>query len=230
MRELKFAILFLITISLGCEQSEEKGVLVKDDSSLNKTLKKDSINLSNTNTIKEEIKNLIRQTLSWQDTKNGIDETPFLYDPLDSNCIGFDLEKHKQNLIKLRESNFFADEFIENYDKIILTLDKRIKNREIDKFRMGELPTFSFANNESPWCLCQDVPYEKPNPWESVEIEVINLDNSSGVLNWRWGKLELNSDPNWKKSVYKFKVDKEKGKWRISYLQGFDFAVSTWKG
>jgi hypothetical protein len=124
-------------------------------------------------------------------------------------------------------TNFFSVEFIENYNQIILTLDKKIKNKEFDKWYTYELPTFHFANDIDPWTLCQDVPYDKPNPYDFVEVKVIKLEKEKAELNWTWGKLDLNSDKGWKEFTYKFHVVKENSNWKISYLQGFDFKDST---
>lgn len=175
----------------------------------------------------EEIQNLIRAVLNWSDSNSKIDLLPVLTDSKDSTCIGFDFNKHNSNLAELKSTNLFADEFIQNYNQIILTLDRKIKNKEFDKWNTYELPTFSFASDANPWCLCQDVPYDNPNPWDLVETDIINLQNDKGELVWRWGKLELNSDPGWKEFAYRFRVEKVNNKWKIAYLQGFDFKEST---
>ena len=47
-----------------------------------------------------------------------------------SICAGIDFDKQNQNLEKLKKTGFFADEFIDNYNHIIQTLDKKIKNNE----------------------------------------------------------------------------------------------------
>lgn len=132
-------------------------------------------------------------------------------------------------LDKLRETNFFATEFIENYNQIILTLDRKLREDKFEKWLVGDLPTFKFANDINPWCLCQDIPYDKPNPWDLVEVKVINLNRGKGELVWKWGKTELNEAPGWKEFTYRFIVTKENGKWKIAYLQGFDLKESTRK-
>jgi len=166
----------------------------------------------------------MRGVLEWADSKNSIDLLPVKTDSNDSIYVGFDLEKLKQNLDILKETNFFTTEFIDNYNQIILTIDKKLKDGEFEVWRVGDLPTFIFANDVNPWCLCQD-----NLPWENVEIEVIKLDNDDGELKWNWGKLDLNYDPSWKEFEYSFRVSKEDNKWKISYLQGFDFKESTRK-
>jgi len=197
---------------LGCNQLSESKDL---------TATKNSTVVSSD---KEEIQKLIRQVLVWQESKNTIDLLPVLADNKDSIYIGFDLEKHKTNLGKLRETNFFAGEFIENYNQIILTLDRKMKNKEFDNWLVGDLPPFIFANDVNPWCLCQDVPYDKPNPWESVEVKFISFEKGKAVLTWTWGNSKWSKD-----FKYKVQVCKEGGRWKIIYLQGFDYLESTRK-
>jgi hypothetical protein len=60
-----------------------------------------------------EIRDLIRQTLTWADSKKSIDLTPMIADNKDSIYIGFDLKRHQDNLKKLIATGFFASEFIE---------------------------------------------------------------------------------------------------------------------
>jgi len=171
---------------------------------------------------KEEIQNLIRQTLKWADSKNVISVLPMLTDSQGSVYIGFDLNKHESNLNKLRTTDFFANEFIENYNQIILTLDKKLRNHEFEEWLVGDLPTFRFANDIDPWCECQDTPYDNPNPWDSVEVEIIELNNDRALLIWKWGGIDSGKN-------YKFRTVKENGKWKIAYLQEFDFEESTIK-
>jgi hypothetical protein len=184
---------------------------------------------SGTSNDKQEIQDLIRKVLNWSDKKGSFDLLPTLTDTKDSIFVGFDMEKLKVNLEKLKATNFFSSGFVENYNQIILTLDKGLRTNEYGKWSTGELPNFGFANDASPWCLCQDVPYDKPNPWDLVEVQIINLDKEKGELHWTWGNPELNGSPDWKDFTYKFGVEKENGKWRISYLQGFDFKEGTRK-
>lgn len=171
---------------------------------------------------KAEIQNLIRQVLNWSYSQKNIDILPVLTGNNDSVYMGFDLKKHKENLVKLSQTNFFSSEFLENYNQIILTLDKKLRNKEFEEWRVGELPTFIFANDVDPWCNCQDIPFDSPNPWDSVEVKAIKLDKEQGELTWR--------NPGWSEdSGNKFRVVKENGKWKIAYMEGFDFKEGTRK-
>ena len=215
MKHIRFSTLIFGLLLFGCNQADTKTTSVSKEK------------VSTSVADKKQIQNLIRQVLNWAETKKTIDLLPVIADSKDSVYIGFDLGKHKQNLDKLRQTNLFATEFIENYDQIILTLDKGLKSSKYNPWLVGDLPTFIFANDVDPWTMCQDVPYDKPNPYEFVEINIINLDK--GEAEWKWGKLELNADKTWKDFSYKFRVVKEKDKWKIAYLTGFDFKESTRK-
>ena len=217
MKHLKLAIVILGLLLINCDRADTKttSMIAEKEASLADD--------------KVQIQSLIRQVLNWADSKNSIELLPALTNGKNNNYIGFDLKKHKQNLDKLRQTNFFAIEFIDNYDQIILSLDKGLRNGKYGQWLVGELPTFIFANDVNPWCLCQDVPYDKPNSWDFVEISIIHLDNGKGEANWHWGKLELNTAPGWKNFSYKFRIAKENNKWKIAYLQGFDFKESVRK-
>ncbi len=214
MKNMKLLTLIIGLIFLGCTQ--------KKDSNNSTVQLTDSFKTVTTPNDKEEIQKLIRQVLNWSDSKESIDLLPVLTDSKDSVYIGFDLKKHKENLDKLKETDFFAAEFIDNYNQIILTLDKKLKNKEYDEWLVGDLPTFNFANDVDPWCLCQD-----NLEWDSVKVNVISMQVDKGDLNWVWGNLNSDTDQSWKDFSYKFRVVKENNKWRISYLQGFDFKEST---
>jgi len=224
MRITGFLTLILGFIFLSCNQSN----------SAKKTTIEKTENLQQVETVqeidnskdKEEIQNLIRQTLNWADSENVIDILPMLLDSRDSIYIGFDLNRHETNLAKLRAIGFFANEFIENYNRIILTLDKMLRNNEFEEWLVGDLPTFRFANGANPWCACQDVPYDNPSPWDYVEIKIIELNNDRAQLAWKWGELDSNTHFSWEDFSYKFGTVKENGKWKIAYLQEFDFEKS----
>jgi hypothetical protein len=216
MKHIKLTTLIFGLLLFGCNQADNKRTSVTEKKAT-----------TSANDI-EQIQNLIRQVLNWADTKKSIDLLPVLADSRDSLYIGFDLDKHKQNLDKLQKTNFFATEFIENYNQIILNLDKGLRNDNNKQWLVGDLPTFNFSSGVNPWTLSQDIPYDDPNPFDYVEIKWVNI--GSGELIWKWGKPELITEPSWKDFEYKFRVVKENDRWKISYLQGFDFKESTCYG
>lgn len=212
MKHIKLTTLIFGLLLFGCNQADNKMTSVTEEKATTST------------DDKEQIQNLIRQVLNWSDSKNTIDLLPVLTDSKDSVYIGFDLDKHKQNLDKLQQTNFFATEFIENYNQIILTLDQGLRNGNYYQWLVGDLPTFIFANDHSPWCNCQD-----NDDWNKVEVRVIKLTDKEGELEWTWGNLNADTHSSWKEFAYKFRVVKENDKWKIVYLTGFDFKESTRK-
>jgi hypothetical protein len=199
-------------------------VQTQNDAEVNSKESNPAVNIQVGDTVKdkEEIKILIRNVLKWADSKQSICLLPAI--AKDSICVGFDLDTLKLNLKKLKETGFFASEFIQNYDQIILMLDKKIKSNEFDKWNIYELPTFRFANDIDPWCECQD-----NLDWDLVEVKIITLNSDNGNLAWYWGNLGKDYDTSWKNFEYKFRVVKKDGKWRIAYMQGFDFKENTRK-
>jgi hypothetical protein len=231
MKHLKLEILILALCLLGCNSTDKhKAAETRKDNVKGVTspniqpVRTDSINNEKD---KEEIQLLIRNVLAWGESKKSFDLIPVLTDSKDSLCTGFDLEKVKTNLEILRSTGYFSAEFIDNYDQILLTLDKEMKNKKFTAWSTGELPPFNFANDVDPWSDCQDVPYDTPDAYSLIEAHVINLNKEQGILYWTWGQLPADVDTSWKKFSYKFKVKKEDGNWKISYLEGFDFTESV---
>lgn len=174
-----------------------------------------------------DILRLIRNVLNWGDLPNSINLLPLVGNS-DSICIGFDLEKLNANLEKLRSTNYFSEEFIDNYKLIILTLDRKIKNKEFEAWYIYDVPDpLNFAVNASAWCNCMEVPYDKPNPWDFVEIKVVSTSKEQADLFWTWGNLSDEQKKYWEDDSYNFKVKKENNQWKISYMQGFDFKEAT---
>jgi hypothetical protein len=209
---MKYTALLILTfgvILFGCNNQ------VKSKSPVLAKVSPETKKLPEAHNDKEEITALIRQMLKWADSKNTIDLLPAL--SKDSICIGFDLSKLRQNDEELRKTSFFAEEFIRNYDQIIQTLDKKTKNREFEKWNVYDLPSFTFTNDITPWCSCQEY-----FAWDKVEVEPIKLDKDKGELKWRWGADFGRNDQG-----RSFRVVKVDNKWKISYLQGFDYKEST---
>jgi hypothetical protein len=219
MKTMKHIGLLILIIGLTFSSCNQKN---KTATSTDNKL--ENLEASDKSMDKEKIQTLIRKVLNWSDSKNRIDLLPVITDSNNSIYIGFDLDKHKQNLEKLKSTGYFATEFIDNYNQIILTLDKGLRNGEYDKWLVGDLPTFIFANDVSPWCMCQD-----NMDWNTVEVKIISLDNEKGELEWYWGNLNSETDESWKGFKYKFRVVKEDNIWKIAYMEGFNFRESTRK-
>ena len=164
---------------------------------------------------KIEVQKLIREVLNWAYSDNSIDLLPVTSGENDSIYSGFDKDKLKQNITKLTNSSLFSKEFIENYNMIILTLDKKLKNNDFEHepWYVGDMPPFNFCSDVNPWCQCQD-----NMDWNIVEVEQIKGND----FQWKWGGLSKDSHQSWKDFRYKFSVIQEDSKLKISYLEGFN--------
>lgn len=178
---------------------------------------------------KREITTLIRQVLNWANSNKDIITPLAVKDKKGQFYTGFNLVEHQRKLQELKAANLFAAEFVNNYNQIVLTLDQQLKKGSYGPWLVGDSPGFNFTSNVDPWTLCQDVPYDQPNPYDFVEVEVVRLNVSKGELNWKWGRLAPDYDPGWKKFRYRFRVINENNRWKIVCLEGFDFKTSVAK-
>lgn len=199
MKYILFTVLVSVLLLFGCSQSSTPKNEQAVDSS--KEL--------------AEIEKLIRRVLQWSDSDNAIGLLPVLTDERDSFYVGFDLILHQKNLEKLHKSELFAAEFIENYNQIVLTLDKGIRSGRYEPWLVGELPPFSFANGWNPWCCAQDNCSS-----ETFQIEPLNVNDDSAELIFKREK-----DSAWINFIIRIK--RENGILKIAYLQGFDYNQSV---
>jgi hypothetical protein len=220
MKNMKLTVLLSGLMIFGCSQVDAQPKALEIQSSTSK--------IASYASDKEKIQNIVSQSLVWAESAP-INLFPVITDRKNKFIIGLDTNQHKKNIDKIKATGFFSTEFIDNYNKIVSTLDKGIKDGRYGKLLVGDLPIFGFATDANPWCGCQDVPFDKPNPWEVIKINIVSLDKSKAEADWKWGKLELNTDPSWKNFAYRFRAVKEGGKWKIAYLEGFDFARATRK-
>lgn len=143
-----------------------------------------------------------------EESFNGVlDFDPKKVDTADTVYKSIDWTNHHNIQNKLKRSGFFAAEFLENYQYIAQQIDTALKSGKTI-WPEGELP--SFGNDADPWCSCQDVPAE--HYWEILTLTNIQFDKNSASFQW------IIAD-DYKYSV---KAKKEKGIWKIAYLEGFD--------
>ncbi len=201
-------ILFACNETKNQEKSESKVIVPDFSTSLNEL---------------EEIERLIQDVYTWHDNNNPT-SIGMISDLRDSMYIGYNLSELDLATKDLVESDFFTDEFIENYASIHLAVDKKLKKKEIE-WLVGELP--NFGSDAEPWCNCQDTPFDLPNPWSKIEIETLYLGDKKGNFYWKWGGLRTNTAPGWYSFKYHFRVEKIGKKWKISYLEGFNLEDFT---
>ena len=197
MKLIRFATLLLTLTLFACTEKTKKTVA---------NTKAEQNKPTSTNDT-SELEKLTKKLYEWNETKSSqIDFDPLQKEETDTIYTRIDLARHKQRLKELKETCFFANQFLDNYDKIALTIDEKMMNKSI-VYYIGELPPY--GNDANPWCNCQDNP---DNYWKKIKLKNIVINDKNASYDWTWGD-------NFK---YKVKAIKENGIWKISYLQGFD--------
>ena len=207
MKKTLLLLILLLLIFQSCEKKIENITENKygenSDSALsnkNETSKTKSDSL--------ELQKLVRNLYKWNETKNTEPDFDVLQiEKTDTVYANLDLKRHKERLKELKKTSFFANEFIENYNKIAVTIDEKMRSKSL-VYYIGELPPV--GNDANPWCNCQDNP---DNYWETLTIKKLNIKGNQADFVWTWGD----------NFEYKTKAIKENNIWKISYLEGFDF-------
>jgi hypothetical protein len=208
---MRLAVLAFLVFAIGCNTTEKK------HSSENQSVDINQIDDS-------EIDSLLISVLKWSDSPESFNLLPLVSDSIDSLFVGFDLEEHQKNIQKLQKTGFFAQEFIDNYNQIILKLDTNFRNGDYGQCSVNEIPNFVFAVDHNPWCKCQD-----NLDWNTIKTKTISRTPETAEMEWYWAKLAPDVHQSWKDFRYRFKIVKEDGHWKIAYLSGFDFDIAIKK-
>jgi hypothetical protein len=163
---------------------------------------------------KQQLETLIRKTYEWIETKTVKNDFDVVENKKGDKYIGLNLKAHNKKLEELKKSNFFTQEFIDNYNKIGLKIGDNLKTKKME-WLVGDLPPY--GNDADMWCNCQDNPEEY---WKTMKLNNLKITNNKASFNWIWTA--------WKESPsYKVKAVKENGIWKIAYLEGFDYNSLT---
>lgn len=195
---MKHCILILVISGLllsGCHQAENQKASATNPTS---AMISDS---------KKDLQQLVRQMYEWHETNSSQNDFEPIADAQDSSYVGIDLTKHKARVAELQKTGFFSTQFLDNYNQIGLAIDKGLKSKKLE-WLVGDLPPF--GNDANPWCNCQDNP---ENYWQTMTLDKLTSDATTATFIWTWGN----------DFQYRVQAIKEKGKWKTSYLQGFDF-------
>lgn len=169
----------------------------------------------------QKLLSLIRNLYKW---KNTTDEKNYEFYPIrsenskDSLIHGLDMKWTQKRIKDFHKTNFFAKGFIDNYNRIALTIDKNLKSKTIE-WQVGDMSPFGGDSNL--WCDCQDYP---DNFWETMTIENVKINKNIATFVWTWGGK---TDMDWGKHSYTVKAIKENDIWKILYLKRFDFQELT---
>ena len=157
-----------------------------------------------------ELTALIKNLLKWHEPDRLEDFDVISSD--DSIYTGINWDVHRKRMLQIRETKFFTEDFLENYQNIAIYLDKELKKNP-KRYYVGELPPYGNGANE--WCDCQDYAYN----WEHFFM-IVDLKIDTDFANFKW---------TWDKEHYYFiRAQKDNNSWRISYMERFDIKNFIW--
>ncbi|WP_316632909.1 hypothetical protein [uncultured Flavobacterium sp.] len=158
---------------------------------------------------KQQLETLMRKAYEWIETKKTQNDFDVIANKKGDKYVGLNLKAHNKIVEELKKSNFFAQQFIDNYNKIGLKIGDNLKTNKMEYF-VGELPPY--GNDSDPWCDCQDNPEVF---WKTMQVNNLKVENNKATFYWTWTE--------WKETPkYKVTAVKENGIWKIAYLNGFD--------
>ena len=205
MQFIKLLVPFLMVIQLFSCSGNSNVSQSKDDEVIVVSSEIPSTDAADIN----EITLVLREMYKWYET-SGNKTQDFPLTENDSLYTGIDAKSFTNRIEQLQRTNLFSSKFIADFTQIAEQIDRELK-QGASLLYVGDQPTYLEAN---PWCSCQDNPDEY---WKSINIRDIKINNDEATLNWTW---DIESD--YYDFEYHVSLQKENGKWVISYLQGFD--------
>ncbi|MFH6950746.1 hypothetical protein ACHRV6_19780 [Flavobacterium sp. FlaQc-51] len=161
-------------------------------------------------TDKQQLESLIRKTYEWIETKKTQTDFDVVANKKGDKYIALNTKTHNKIIEELKKSNFFAQQFIDNYNKIALKIGENLKTNKME-YLVGDLPPYGSDSN--PWCNCQDYPEKY---WKTLQVNNLKIQNDKATFYWTWTE--------WKETPkYKVTAVKENGIWKIAILDGFDY-------
>jgi hypothetical protein len=183
----------------------------KEKSSTDRSTPKDEINKTNFLEDRQQIEMLLKKMYEWTDSAPIIEQYP-VSDEQDSIYLRLDSIKTLETVNALKNTNFFSEQFIDNWLKIADSIDKKLQTKEVE-WIVGDISPFAIDAN--PWCNCQDTPDD--DCWKNIKLNFLELDNHKAILTWTWGNTEWSKDFS-----YKIELEKKDEAWQVDYMQGFD--------
>jgi hypothetical protein len=173
-----------------------------------------SLEASNENEDSIKLTKLIRELYKWHatDTTGHDGFKPLKKNITDTFYSSIDLSENYEAIERLKKTGLFTVDFLNDYRKIAVRMDEELRNGK-SIWPEGELPTFQDDVDE--WCSCQDYP---DNYLDKINLVSMSFNKDDVSFKWTWGGNDF----------YKVKAKKENGSWKISYLEGFDYAWYNW--
>jgi hypothetical protein len=207
MNIIKATIIIALLSLTACRKADEKVITPINAPSTSATQKTKMEN------DKTAIETLVKDMYLWNSKRSYDNE--FQTVVKGDKVIGYNAESHTHFLKELRDSGYFADEFIKNIDKIWQDQNKLITDGKV-KWSKGDMG--SFAGDVNVWCGCQDEPAE----YTKITVHFDELKDTNAKLYWNWEGF----GDDWEAIHYNMRCVKENGNWKIAYMQGWDYAAS----
>jgi hypothetical protein len=156
-----------------------------------------------------EIVKLLKDVYSWHDKNPDSIRYDFCIIVKDSFQVGVNYDSLKKTINVLNQTGYFSSNFMENYKNLAKLINKKLTSANP---KMYNEINFSFQDAD-PWTGFQD---SDPGYWNEMKVSGYKATADSASLKW---KLQT---PTWSSDPYTVGFSFEKGKWRVSYLEGFD--------
>lgn len=208
MRNLKFTVAALLMGLIGCKKNEKQAETEQTETAVT-TVK------TTAEADKTAIETLVKDMYQWNEKYTN----HYGFEPIakDGKIIGYNMDSHKLYLEELRKSGFFSEEFISNMDKIAKAQNELLSSGKI-KWEEGDMSPF--GGDLDVWCGCQDVPAD--DAYSKITLHFDELKESSAKFYWNWESF----GKDWADQRYHMRAVKEDGKWKIDYMQGWDYAAN----
>lgn len=157
---------------------------------------------------KEKIVRIVHQLYKWRE----IQDSGYDFDVLGNGerYTSIDKQALEKRLKVLKDSNLFANEFLQNYSQIAMEIDRGLSTGET-VYLEGTFPPYGTGG--SPWTETQDVSDDAY--WDNINIENIAINGNEATLQWFW-PLSFSS------KGYKMEMVKDNDDWRVSHMERFD--------
>jgi hypothetical protein len=155
-----------------------------------------------------EVINLLRDVYRWHD-KYQDSLTDFSIIVKDSFQVGLNYDSLNKTIGALKQTNYFSSSFLDDYKKLADFVNNKLINAN-PKY-LNEI-NFDFQDAD-PWTGFQD---SAPDYWDKFKITEYKSTAEAASLKW------LIYTKDWSSEAYSVRFLKENGKWKVSYLEGFD--------
>lgn len=165
----------------------------------------------NTNSEKSdslEIVSLLKDVYKWHD-QNQKELPDFDVVSKDSFQVGLNYNSFNKTFDAIKKTNYFSAAFLNNYKRLGDCINKKLANAN-PKY-LNEI-NFPYQESDS-WTYFQD---DAPEFWNKFTINDFKLTSDTASLKW-----QIHGE-GWSSDKYPVKFVKADGKWKVSYMEGFD--------